>query len=252
MKMTQTLDHEALVERAEAVRFWLLGFSLSSRASGAIQRELGAIIAEDSAARPLAGLTVADFVSELHSPSGGAVGRVKSVGDAVLKELRAAIPADTYSAAPVEAAASAETADEAPWAEYELPVEEPAPAQERTEAPAAPEVAEPQADAPEAVAPKRRGRPRRAVAPEPPPGEDAAPKRRPGRPRREVASPNGAQPATTRAAQAEVAATLVAAEHKAAPSDPTLDQLRRLWPSLHPHARRAVVLYASDMLIEAS
>lgn len=30
-------------------------------------------------------------VKELHSPNGGAVGRVKRVGDGVLKELRAAI-----------------------------------------------------------------------------------------------------------------------------------------------------------------
>ncbi|NTU79185.1 MAG: hypothetical protein HGA45_07250 [Chloroflexales bacterium] len=286
MNVTQTLDHEALVERAEAVRFWLLGFSLSNRASGAIQRELGAIIADDPGTngRPLAGLTVADFVSELHSPNGGAVGRVKSVGEAALKELRAAIPADTRIAAPVEAAAPAELADEAPWADYELPVEEPAPhrrgrpkgsgkaaqkspqaapapAQELIEAPAmaVPEAAEPEAAEPEAVAPKRRGRPRRTVAPEPVAtqpvaAEEPAPKRRPGRPRRDAASvaslaaTNSTQPATTKAAQA----VPVIAENKAAPkdADPALDQLIRLWPALHPHARRAVVLYAGDLLIE--
>ena len=34
--------------------------------------------------------------------------------------------------------------------------------------------------------------------------------------------------------------------------DSALDQLVRLWPDLHPHARRAVVLYASDLLAEAA
>lgn len=271
MNVTETLDHETLVERAEAVRFWLLGFSLSNRATGAIQRELGAIIADDPGAngRQLAGMTVADFVSELHSPNGGAVGRVKSVGEAVLNELRTAIPADSQAAAP------AKPADEVPWAEYELPLEESAPrrrgrpkgsgkaaeklpqeasapAQELTEVSAvAAAAAEPQAAEPQAAEPKRRGRPRRTVASEPIAAEPvaaeaAAPKRRPGRPRRDVAPINGTQPATTKAAQA------VVAENKAAPSaaDLVFDQLIQLWPSLHPHARRAVVLYASDLLVE--
>jgi hypothetical protein len=33
-------DRELMIERAEAVRFWLLGLHVSNRATGAIQREL--------------------------------------------------------------------------------------------------------------------------------------------------------------------------------------------------------------------
>ncbi|NTV64837.1 MAG: hypothetical protein HGA65_15105, partial [Oscillochloris sp.] len=139
MDLIEALDRDVIIERAEAVRLWLLGFGLSSRATGAIQRELGAIIADGpgtsiNGQRPLTGLTVADFISELHRLNGGAVGRVKSVGDAVLKELRATIPADTKaaSAAPAsEEAAEAELMIEAPWAELEAPQEEAPPAPRR-------------------------------------------------------------------------------------------------------------------------
>jgi hypothetical protein len=31
-----------------------------------------------------------------------------------------------------------------------------------------------------------------------------------------------------------------------------LSQIIRLWPSLHPHARRAVVMYASTLWVEES
>ncbi|NTU85181.1 MAG: hypothetical protein HGA45_38460 [Chloroflexales bacterium] len=34
-------------------------------------------------------------------------------------------------------------------------------------------------------------------------------------------------------------------------ADPALDQLVQIWPSLHPHARRAIVIYASTLLAEA-
>ncbi|NTU86275.1 MAG: hypothetical protein HGA45_44265 [Chloroflexales bacterium] len=63
------------------------------------------------------------------------------------------------------------------------------------------------------------------------------------------------KPATSRnnATPAPVAAPPAS---KAAPTisevDPALDQLLRLWSSLHPHARRAVVLYAGDLLVETT
>jgi hypothetical protein len=34
--------------------------------------------------------------------------------------------------------------------------------------------------------------------------------------------------------------------------DPMLSQIARLWPSLHPHARRALVMYASTLWAEAA
>ena len=43
----------------------------------------------------------------------------------------------------------------------------------------------------------------------------------------------------------------IAADDQApAAADPALGQLVRLWPTLHPQARRAVVLYASELLAE--
>jgi hypothetical protein len=276
MDVTDALDREVIIERAEAVRFWLLGFGLSNRATGAIQRELGAIIADDpggyiNGQRPLAGLTIADFINELHNPNGGAVGQVKSVGDAVLKELRAAIPADTSVASPAPSAVV-----EPPQAEPEAP-QAAAPAEPRRrgrpkgstkaakngvappqaspvrseELSAAPIGDMPQAVEPVAVepvaaeAPRRRGRPRRSEAFTP---IQATARATNGT--KPAASPiQAAQaPAATRAVTAPVLARATATASEA---DPSFDQLIRLWPSLHPHARRAVVLYAGDLLVEA-
>lgn len=259
MDVTATLDREVIIERAEAVRFWLLGFTLSNRATGAIQRELGAIIADDPGAnrngqRPLAGLTVADFVAELHSLNGGAIGRVKSVGDAVLRELRAAIPADIKLAPVTPEPKTPPPAVSVPQAMI---------------APAAPEAP---------PAPKRRGRPKgstraaRLAAEAPqrapaaaPPGA-AEPKRRPGRPPRAKApAPNllalrtpaaGSNPGAASPLRAAPPPVATPAPTVAAPpvseADPALHQLVGLWPSLHPHARRAILLYTSTLLAETS
>jgi hypothetical protein len=250
MDVIESMDREVIVERAEAVRLWLLGMPLSSRATGAIQRELGAIIADDPGGyidgqRPLAGLTVAAFVSELHRPNGGAVGRVKRVSEAVLNELRAAIRATTGGYRPQAAPAAAQAA--------------PAAAQALAGPPAEPaHVAPISAGQPAPEAPKpRRGRPRKLAAP---PAPDA-PKPRRGRPRKLAAPPTAAALAAASSTAATI--TAQAAREPAPPpavnyvapeagdrNDPVLSQILRLWPSLHPHARRAVVIYASTLWVE--
>lgn len=293
MEAVEALDREVIVERAEAVRVWLLGLGLSGRATGAIQRELGAIIDNDPGSyingqRPLAGQTVADFIKELHSPNGGAVGRVKSVGDGVLKELRAAIPEKTKAprsrrkapaqaaeakpsrrrrSAPVETQQAADGT--APVTEVIAPVPETAAPQVSAEAS---QTEAPQADAPPA-APRPRGRPKGskkaaqngAETPEEAPApaqalveapvevvadeQAAEPKRRRGRPRRSE-TPSAISP-TTSTVNSLPSSTDTQAAPKVGEGDSALEELRQLWPSLHPHARRAVVLYVSDLLIEA-
>ena len=293
MDSNETLDRELIVERAEALRGWLAGFGLSGRAASAFERELEGIIANDPGAyingqRPLAGLTVDDFVGELHRRNAGAVGRVKSVGDSILKELRAAIPPDTAVAAPARPPAEAPAGEAA--------AADPAPAKRRAgrprgassrarngatdvpapaEAPAeAPTAEAPAAEAP--AAPRRRGRPkgstaaaRNGAAPSsatagdaeptavaetaaPPAAEATAseepPRRRRGRPRRDAAQQlAGAE----RARPAAPARPAPAAPEAQSAGDVAFDQLARLWPALHPHGRRAVVLYASELLAEA-
>lgn len=281
MDVSEDLDREVIIERAEALRAWLAGFGFSGRTATALERELQGIIANDPGGyihgqRPLAGYTVAEFVAALHSRNGGAVGQVKSVGDAVLKELRAAIPPDAASVpepepepvAPVPAAevvaapdaepvveapaqkrrgrpkgstsarkngaASAGKNGTAPAPETQAPAapeaEAPAPVAEAVaEAPAAP-VAEAVADAP---APKRRGRPK---------GSTSA--------RKSVAPPTGKPAASS--APAPTAPVGAAPAAPPAGGDSALGQLVRLWPGLHPQARRAVVLYASELLAEAA
>ncbi len=289
MDVNDALDREVIVERAEALRSWLAGLSLSSRILGPIERELAGILANDpggyiNGQRPLAGVTIEHFVAELHSRNAGVVGEVKRVGNTIITELRAAIPADTEIS-------------------QEEPVAVPAPEEVAAPAPVVlqPDDAVAQTEEPEA--PRRRGRPkgstkaaRQAAAlaqaasapsagppvsaavsveepPPPPPSAEVAPEpaRRRGRPPR-VKSPEAeaaavpaqparrGRPARTTSARASgstpnrVAPTVppqpVAPAPSARPSDSALEQLIRLWPSLHPHARRAVVLYASDLLIE--
>lgn len=80
-----------------------------------------------------------------------------------------------------------------------------------------------------AEAPKRRGRPRRTEAPVQP----------------VVSSP------ATKAAPAPIAAVENKGALKVSVADPVLAHVIQLWPSLHPQARRAVVIYASDLLAEA-
>lgn len=252
MEVTEALDREVVVERAEEVRLWLLGLQLHGRATNGIQRELGAIIDNDPGAyingqRPLAGLTVADFIAELHRPNGGAVGRVKSVGLTALNELREKIPAGSARALPQ---AVAEPEYTAPEPEYTAPV------LDEAEAP-------PAAPAPQPA--RRRGRPKgstraaraegmRQASPagqQPPPAEE--PRRRRGRPRREAAPPPAATTAATTGG--DTPSDSAAAPYELAPiacDDTMLSQIVRLWPSLHPHARRAVVTYASELWAEAS
>jgi hypothetical protein len=312
MDAGESLDREVIVERAEALRSWLGGLSLPGRTMGALNRELAGIIDNDPGGyidgqRPLAGLTVAEFVAELGRPGAGAVGSVRSVGETAIRDLRAAVASPEGEAADGAPDATPEAwqeytggADEAqappvevrngaakprrPRARKAAPDAEPASATSANgvvgpgqialaaelsngashDAPAADalavltapkrrgrpprqaaEAVAPAVVAEEAPAPKRRGRPPRQAAAEAAPAavaeEAPAPKRR-GRPPRQTFAPIAAL-APVPAQPAAVAPAAVA--------DPTLEQLARLWPSLHPQARRAVMLYTSTLLAEA-
>jgi hypothetical protein len=274
MSLTKAFDRETMIEHAEAVRFWLLGFELSRRTSGAIQRELGAIIAGETGTNrrgrhPLAGLTIADFIAELHSPYGGAVGRVKGISETALKELKTAIPAHTKSPAPAITYDSAIVA---------LP--------QATVAPPQAAISLPQPV--DATPPRPRGRPKGSSKAQPkstsaPAGVTGSPRtpeavptstteiadtartqRRRERSRR-TAAPKVAQDAigtptrngTTQAATGTTPTPAPKAQEsqpamQTTPADTALEQLKRLWPSLHPHARRALVLYTSTLVAEAA
>ena len=281
MDVSEAMDREVIVERAELLRGWLGELGLSSRTLGALERELTGIIANDPGSymngqRPLAGVTIADFVAGLHTRNAGAVGQVKGVGDAILTELRAVIPAEievaaeaVVSQAPAALAQSAETApplaasDEAPPARRRgRPKGSTNAARNGTKAPqsesltVASVIAE--VAAADVPAPRRRGRPRRVALPEsaaPAQANGDAPKppARRGRPRRadtlvQIPATNGSAPVASLKPVAAPPPPALALN--AGYSDPALDQLIRLWSSLHPHARRAVVLYASDLLLE--
>ncbi len=346
MDSIEAMDREVIIERAEAVRFWLLGLKLSTRAMSAIQRELGAIIADDpggyiNGQRPLAGLTIAAFSAELYRPNGGAVGRVKSVGEVVLSELRAAIPATTTSAprppappptpalsapeivaAPPTPALSAPEIVAAPptpaLSVPEIVAAPPTPALSVPEIVAAPPT--PALSVPEIVAapvespaqadvepPVRRGpgRPKGSTKAAQNGTADVEPlvRRGPGRPKGSAkAAQNGTADAQTALAApvsaelspavekprrgrprrvdappaANIDAPKILAAHtvvsimpearELAPTpaefhsvqaahesdDPMLSQIVRLWPALHPHARRAVVMYASALWAEVT
>ena len=187
MDVNEALDREVIVERAEALRIWLEGLSLSPRAKSALDRELSGIIANDpggyiNGARPLAGMSNEAFIAELQRPNGGAVGKVRGVDDGIIGELRAAlIPAeDGYANGPASADEPAVVA--------------PRPARTRARNASRPAPAEP---AVAAEAPRRRGRARATPAAEEatfveaPPAEPAvtaeAPRRR-GRPRATAAA----------------------------------------------------------------
>lgn len=193
MDAVESLDRELIVERAESVRSWLAGLKLSIRTYGILNKELSGIISNDpgnyiNGQRPLAGVTIADFISDLHSPTGGAVARVKSVGPGLLAELRAAIPADTKIAngrADAEKAPKAEPAVAQPVAAAtpdaalaaprrpgrpkgsgktsrdQAPKEEAAPP--TVVAPVVEAIAAPVVEPPPVNVPKRRGRPPRAA-----------------------------------------------------------------------------------------
>lgn len=226
MEAIEALDREVIIERAEAVRGWLGTLELSGRASGALERELGGIIADDpgdyiDGQRPLAGLTIDDFISELHSPGAGAVGRVQRVGSGVITELRAAIAAVTVDAPPAAPAAPRQRRRRAPvpatLIDVDLPLAE---APEEVVAPAPP---------PEA--PRRRGRPK-------------------GSPNKPRVAPSQEQAPPVMAAALPISKPAPRSEPAPAATDAALAQLLRLWPTLHPHARRAMVLYASTLIAE--
>lgn len=280
MDVTETMDREVIIERAEAVRFWLLSLPLSSRITSAIQRELGAIIADDPGEytygqRPLTGLNVAEFIVELHRPNGGAVGRVKRVSESVLNDIRAAIratgrrygqvPPTPTDAVPevVDVPAPAAVPDvvdvPAPAAVPEV-VDDPAPATvpDVVDGPAPADVVE--TSQTEDVPPPRRrpGRPkgstkkaRNGTAPQVEQAATETPKPRRGRPRRQIAPP-AIVTATATKTVPETQSPLPVAPTACEYNDPTLNQIIRLWPSLHPHARRAVVIYASMLWAETA
>lgn len=282
MDVAEALDREVIIERAEELRFWLLGFGLSERATRAIQHELRAIIDNDpggyiNGRRPLAGLSSADFVAELYSTNGGAVGRVKNVGDLSLRELRAVIPPPGRGGKP-RPVATTEVAEPStvPAVAAALPVASPEvrAASEPLTLPAAatlPVVPPEAAPALEAAPTRRRpGRPKgstkaaraaaeAARAAQAPSGalgvttvalEQPAPAvpRRRGRPRRSATVAPGAVTAPALAAPAVLQLACDAGEG----NDQTLSELKGLWPALHPHGRRAVMVYASLLLAEAS
>ena len=290
MDVNDALDRELIVERAEALRSWLAGLSLSIRILGPIERELAGILANDpggyiNGQRPLAGVTIEHFIAELHSRNAGVIGEVKRVGNTVIAELRAAIPADTEVSQAEVVAVPVPEVVAVPVPEVVVaPVAlQPDDAVAQIEAPEAPRrrgrpkgstkaarqaaalaqtVSAPSAEPPVStavsveappsavVAPepaRRRGRPPRIKSPEEAAAAPTQPARR-GRPAR--TTPVRASGSTPNRATPTVPPQPAAPTPSARPSDAALEQLIRLWPSLHPHARRAVVLYASDLLIE--
>lgn len=235
MDSNEALDRELIVERAEALRAWLRDLSLSELTAEALERELLGILANDpggyiNGQRPLAGLTIADFVADLRRPGGGAVARVRNLGAEALAELRAALDDD---APPPRMAPPLLASDSAP-----IP-----PPAERTRynpssngrlvesagssdalPPDAGERAEHEALSAGAGAPADEDVP---AALEPQLGE-------PEQPQASAALPPPAVPTGL-----------------AAVDDAALRQLLQLWPALHPQARRAVVLYTSTLLVES-
>jgi hypothetical protein len=286
MDAPEPIDREIIVERAEAALEWLRGLALSSRAFGALQRELSGIIANDPGGyinghRPLAGLTIAEIAAEVQRPNGGALGRVKSIGDGVLAELRGSLSADDAADTPPEEAAASESP---PATEAPAQAEDRRPRRPRRAAtPAAPAASAEAGDAPQSqgeldsppvaaeaaevgAAEPEGPAPADAAAQEAPPvtveaAEPESPARRPrGRPKGST-NTTRRQPAAARAAPApapEAPAPTPSAPAQPAPrleasaDDQLLSQLATLWPSLHPQARRAIVFYASGLLLEGS
>lgn len=277
-------------KQAQTLLVWLESLELPARVINVLRRDLEVVTGEreDEDGGVPAGFDQARFIEEPCQKRGGQVGKVPSVAASAIEALRAAIPAPV-SEPPQEAQGDEETAGavaetiEAPRdaAAPELGVaataapdgQEAAPAEA---APEAVEAAEPPADVAPAVvagyadaspAPKRRGRPPRAVA-------DAAaaaapadvtpvPARRPGRPRRDGATSEAAGELPPRTRRARVAAARDAAQQAPAPeapppppaepaapaADPSLDVLLRLWRELHPQGRRAAMHFMADLLV---
>lgn len=215
------VEQEAAREAARSLGAWLESRSLSKRALGPLQAELRRITNPEADTRPdevhpLLGMTPPRFVNELYQEHGGAIGLVRRVGDALIDELRAAIPQDGVDL---------------------------------------PEVASTRGGR------RRRGEAAAEVAP-------AAPRRRP---RREVAAetaqeqlplPPALAPDATeslpRLDLPPLLSTISAHTDVAVPAQapvPVNDdmawlQLGRLWPTLHPQARRAVILFAAALSVE--
>lgn len=234
MDADEGLDQALIIERADALRGWLDSLQLSGRTATALQRELSGIIANDpggyiNGQRPLAGVTIDGFIAELDRPGAGVVGAVRSVGDAAIKELRAAME----QLAPPTAAQTETSAPAKTRGRRKKQVAEPVTA----DAPAEPVAA----DAPK----RRRGRPPRQR----PADEPAAPKPRPAR--ASPPQPDSVVADNPAPAAQELWSARVAVYPEDPRSDPALQQLIRIWPSLHPHARRAVLLYTSTLLVEA-
>ncbi|MEI7772658.1 MAG: hypothetical protein WCI67_21890, partial [Chloroflexales bacterium] len=77
-------------------------------------------------------------------------------------------------------------------------------------------------------------------------------KRGRGRPRREAPPPAAVTPAPEPFEQASPPSRIHVAPAAYDCDDPMLGQILRLWSSLHPHARRAVVIYASTLWAETA
>lgn len=218
-------------------------FPPSPRPTSALHRELSGIITNDpggyiNGARPLAGVTVEEFIAELHKPSAGVVGQVRSVGDACIAELREKIPLSDGREIPDLADLQDDEAKENSVAmSAEEVAEEPMSEAEETN-PALVVVDE--AHASEEAPKRRRGRPKKTETAEAPAEKPSAPRRQ-RKPR--------AKPAPVEAPVAQ-AATAPEPKSNGAPVDKNLEALRKLWPLLHPQAKRAVVLYASELMIE--
>jgi hypothetical protein len=235
MDVNEALDQALIAERAEALREWLAGLPLSEYAAEALERELAGILANDpggyiNGQRPLAGVTIDDFIADLERSNGGAVARVRNLGAEALAELRAVVLGTPEPPAPAAALAAA------PLRSVQPP-------------PPHPVVSIPLPTADDG-----------GLA-----GEVSSTPDKPGfdDPAFDDSTVDGSvsldtalAPAIPAARSAEVPdAPLLAgaATQSATPpaEDAALQQLLRLWPSLHPQARRAIVLYTSNLLLES-
>ncbi len=138
-----TTEDRSDAARAAALAAWIRQLAIGRRIRSALLRDLR-LVTDSSAAEEsqLRGLDPASFVSQLHDADGGAVARVKGIGDASLAALRRAIPAELDAPPPAETSAE-ET--EPPAEEPELSAEEIEP-QEGTPAADAPPPAETSAE----------------------------------------------------------------------------------------------------------
>ncbi len=201
-----------------------MGIDVPSTVTGAIQRELSAIIDNDpggyiNGARPLAGVTVEDFIEELHTPNAGAVGRVRGVSRFVVSELQAKIPPRKNSPTlPNLDDLLDYNPDEDDLLEKVAVAEPVSTVESELQASEQPK--------------QRRDRPRKSDAP------PATKKRKPRAAVKLVVPP------------APEIAVVAGPTFDGVPADRNLESIVRLWPSLHPQAKRAVILYASELIVE--